>query len=216
MKSGFDRTLTGVSVLAGLALAGAFLAGLFSGSRAPVGPDDGLPAGLEADSGASSGTTVPAETPRPDSMAPRAPRGRPSGAAAGAPLVDPAPFEGSARVEILNGAGRAGFARDATTRLRDLGHDVVLFGNAERFDHATSVVLDRGGPPGAARAVAVALGIDVVRVEPDADLALDATVILGADWELPPARPEPADGLEGFLRRLLGSGRDPGGPGSGG
>ncbi len=185
-----DRTLTAVSVVAGLALVGAFIAGLLSAPAAPGGPADDVPSARPPE----GRSAAPSAAPAPDSARPPA----------GPPLVDPARFEGSARVEILNGAGRAGFARDATTRLRALGHDVVLFGNADRFDYATSVVLDRGGPAGAARAVADALGIDEVRVEPDPDLALDATVILGADWRLPPPPTEPAAGLGGLLRRLLG------------
>jgi hypothetical protein len=38
------------------------------------------------------------------------------------------------RVEILNGGGHAGAAREATDQLRDLGFDVVFFGNAGSFD----------------------------------------------------------------------------------
>jgi hypothetical protein len=104
------------------------------------------------------------------------------------------------RIEVLNGAGRAGLARDATHRLRGHGFDVVFFGNAGRFDHTTSVVLARTGDLEGARAVAASLGIDSVAVDPDAALLLDATVILGADW--PPPVPEPVPPLD-RLRRLL-------------
>jgi len=202
VKSGMDRTLTAVSVLAGLALVGAFVAGLLGGAERGTGADgDSAP---EVEAGGAAGS-APATPPlgggeeRAGAIERRA-----AGEVRTQPLADAAPFEGAAKVEVLNGAGRAGFARDATTRLRDLGHDVVFYGNAGRFDYASSVVLDRGGPPGAARAVAEALGIDEVRVERDPDLALDATVILGAGWELPPPPPEPAGGVLGFLRRLLG------------
>jgi hypothetical protein len=104
------------------------------------------------------------------------------------------------RVEVLNGAGRAGLARDATHRLRGDGFDVVFYGNAGRFDHGTSVVLARTDGLVQARAVAAALGIDSVRAEPDARLLLDATVVLGADWPPPtPGAGQPFD----RLRRLL-------------
>lgn len=116
-------------------------------------------------------------------------------AAAGAPaLADPA----QVRVEVLNGAGTAGLARDATHRLRGLGFDVVYFGNATAFDRGRSVVLDRVRDPARARAVAASLGIDSVATVPDATLLLDVTVVLGEDWP-----PEPAD-RTGLVERLRG------------
>lgn len=86
------------------------------------------------------------------------------------------------RVEVLNGAGRAGLAREATERLRDRGLDVVYFGNAREFGRDSTVVLDRVGREENARAVAEALGITAIRSEPDSTLLLDVTVILGRDW----------------------------------
>lgn len=100
------------------------------------------------------------------------------------------------RVEVLNGAGTGGLAREATERLRAVGFDVVYFGNAARFDHPRSVVLDRVGRPAEARAVAAALGIDSVATAIDASLMLEATVLLGDDW--PPAPVE----KKGWLDRL--------------
>jgi len=88
------------------------------------------------------------------------------------------------RVEVLNGAGRPGLAREATERLRDRGFDVVYFGNARGFGRDSSIVLDRVGKEETARAVAAALGITVVGSEPDSTLLLDVTVILGKDWPL--------------------------------
>ena len=92
------------------------------------------------------------------------------------------------RVEVLNGAGTAGLARDATHRLRAAGFDVVFFGNADHFDHAESVVVDRLGEIRRARGVAAALGIDSVVTAIDSTLMLEVTVVLGDDW--PPPRPE--------------------------
>ena len=91
------------------------------------------------------------------------------------------------RVEVLNGGGRAGLARDATEALRDDGFDVVFFGNARESRGDSSVVLDRIGRPDFARSVADALGIRNVRSEPDSNLYLDVSVVLGAGWDLPPA-----------------------------
>lgn len=93
----------------------------------------------------------------------------------------------SVRVEVLNGSGAAGLARDATHALREQGFDVVFFGNAGRFDHARSAVLDRTGGLDRARAVAAALGIDSVATAIDSTLMLEVTVVLGRDW--PPVVP---------------------------
>ena len=86
------------------------------------------------------------------------------------------------RVEVLNGAGDAGAAAQVTDALRAAGFDVKTYGNAERFDYAESHVLDRSGRPGAAGAVAAALGGIGVVERLDEELYLDASVILGSDW----------------------------------
>jgi hypothetical protein len=98
------------------------------------------------------------------------------------------------RVEVRNGAGEAGLARAATDVLRDEGFDVVFYGNAESFDRDSSVVLDRVGRLDLARDVADALGIPRVLSEPDSNLYLDATVVLGEDWTAP--EPEPPSEVE--------------------
>ena len=86
------------------------------------------------------------------------------------------------RVEILNAGGHPGAAREATDQLRDSGFDVVFFGNAAAFDRDSSVVLDRSGHLQAARDVADALGIRNLRSEPDSNLYLDVSVVLGREW----------------------------------
>ena len=94
------------------------------------------------------------------------------------------------RVEVLNGAGKMGLARDATHVLRGHGFDVVFFGNAARFDHARSRVIDRTGELEHARAVAAALRIDSMATAIDSSLMLEVTVVLGEDWP-PAAAPAP-------------------------
>lgn len=99
---------------------------------------------------------------------------------------------GRVRVEVLNGGGHVGAAREATEVLRGAGFDVVFFGNAGTFDRDSSVVLDRIGSLEGARDVADALGIRRVLSEPDSNLYLDVTVVLGRDWEpAPPPTGEP-------------------------
>lgn len=109
-------------------------------------------------------------------------------------------------VEVLNGGGRTGMARRATDLLRDRGYDVVYWGNAASFDHETSVVLDRVGRPELARAVARHLNIRRVRSEPDSNLYLDVTVVLGTAWEpAPSGRVESEEGVPAWwdLRRFF-------------
>ncbi len=89
---------------------------------------------------------------------------------------------GRVRVEVLNAGGREDMARLATDHLRDRGFDVVYFGNAEAFGQQSTMVLDRASRPQAAAAVAQALGTDWVESQPDANLYLDVTVLLGSDW----------------------------------
>jgi len=95
------------------------------------------------------------------------------------------------RVEVLNGAGRAGLARVATAALRDAGFDVVYFGNAPAFDTDSSVVIDRVDRPEVAVAVGRAAGIDRIHSEPDPGRQVEATVLLGRDWEPPPGARSP-------------------------
>jgi hypothetical protein len=106
------------------------------------------------------------------------------------------------RLEVLNGSGRAGLARQATERLRRSGFDVVYFGNAPAR-HDSSEVLDRAGSPVIARAAADELGITRVVSAPDSALLLDATVLLGRDW--PRAAPaEVTAGRRGWWSRIKG------------
>jgi hypothetical protein len=120
----------------------------------------------------------------------------------GAPREPDTPAYAEIRVEVLNGAGGSGLARDVTHRLREGGFDVVYFGNAARFDYPRSVVLDRMGDPARGRAVAAALGIDTTATAVDPSLLLDVTVILGGDWPLPvPGRKRWPDRAREWLAR---------------
>jgi hypothetical protein len=86
------------------------------------------------------------------------------------------------RVEVLNGGGIGGIARNATRALRDRGFDVVYYGNAENFSQDSSVVLDRVGQVDLAQAVAEVLRIQRVRTELDSTLYVEVTVRLGPEW----------------------------------
>ncbi len=129
----------------------------------------------------------------------------------GIPPPIPFLFQGRVRVEVLNAGGRSGVAREATGALRDLGLDVVYYGNAENFSEDPSVVLDRVGRLEEARAVADALGIRQVLVEPDSNLFVDLSIRLGPEWSLPPGEEVPVGGEARWwdIRRFF---RKKGGP----
>jgi hypothetical protein len=97
----------------------------------------------------------------------------------------PSLVSGRVKVQVLNGGGLPGVAWDATRALRDLGFDVVSYGNAGTFSQDSSVVMDRVGRLGTARLVAEMLGIEGVRSEPDSSLYVDVTVLLGPEWTHP-------------------------------
>ncbi len=101
------------------------------------------------------------------------------------------------RVEVLNGAGAAGVARQATDRLRELDFDVVYYGNADNFDQDSSVSIARLDSVEPARRAADALGLHRVVHRPDRNLYLDVTVIIGEDWV--DALDEPEEGPPGKL-----------------
>lgn len=90
------------------------------------------------------------------------------------------------RVEVYNAGGVSGMAREATGILREAGFDVVTFGNARAFDpERRSEVVDRVERADMAQAVAATLGIDNVQSEPDPNLYVDVTVVLGREWSAP-------------------------------
>jgi hypothetical protein len=91
-------------------------------------------------------------------------------------------------VEVLNGAGRPGLARQATQLLRQRGLDVVYFGNAERGADTTWVLVRRGELARGHQA-ARALGQGVVRSAPDSLPRVDVTIVLGRDYRPPPGGP---------------------------
>lgn len=87
-------------------------------------------------------------------------------------------------VEVLNASRRPGQARIATRVLRRSGIDVVAFGNAPTGSaelDSTRIIIRRGDT-GTGRRVRAALGVGAVVSDPDPELLVDVTVLLGADF----------------------------------
>lgn len=93
------------------------------------------------------------------------------------------------QLEVLNGCGHDGLAYEMQRYLRVRGFDVVASGNHTTFGIEKTAILDRIGDDRAALEVAKALGLkkESVQSEPDPGLYLDASVIVGCDYEsIPP------------------------------
>jgi hypothetical protein len=95
----------------------------------------------------------------------------------------PRPDGGRIRVRVLNGAGAPGVAQQVQPLLIDIGAELILSGNADRFDYETTqVVFYDDDHAEDARAVASALGVGEI-VRSRTELAVvDVTVVVGADF----------------------------------
>ena len=111
--------------------------------------------------------------------------------------VSHAPRKASAsrniHVEVLNGCGKNGIARQVGRHLRTLGFDVMTLDNAESFNYPESIVIDRVGKPDYVGQVADALGIRnrIQQLIPDPFRIEEVTVIIGRDYRrlgFPPAQ----------------------------
>ena len=87
------------------------------------------------------------------------------------------PFE----MEVLNGTGEPGIARMITKQLRIIGFDVVIEGNAPRFDFKESLLVDRRNNPSLMRKLSGILGCRRVLKQYRDDSEVDVTLIIGWD-----------------------------------
>ncbi len=91
--------------------------------------------------------------------------------------------DGRFRVAVLNGTGQAGLANAAKKGLLSKGIDVIEASNADSFDYQNSVLIARKrGLDVDALAEALGCANVIEQIQPDA--LEDATLILGADYEL--------------------------------
>ena len=85
------------------------------------------------------------------------------------------------QIEVLNGTRIDGLARRMTLKLRERGVDVVFFGSAATSTADSTMVIARRGDVAAAERVRDMLGVGKVIDDPEAQLLLDVTVVLGRD-----------------------------------
>lgn len=89
------------------------------------------------------------------------------------------------QVEVLNATPRSGLARTATRELRRGGIDVMFYGTAEGAPLDSTRLLVRRGDSTAAKRAARLLGAGRIEWAPDSTRRVDATVLLGADYQPP-------------------------------
>lgn len=89
------------------------------------------------------------------------------------------------QLEVLNGCGIAGAASTFTAALRKNGFDVVEAGNFENYNMEKTTIISRTMNKENAKHIADALGIKYsqIIVEASENYYLDATIIIGADYQ---------------------------------
>ena len=97
-------------------------------------------------------------------------------------------------IKVLNGCGIPGLAAIYTDFLRDEGMDVISSENADNFHYSNTLVISRFTDMERAKFVSNILGLDESQIidAPDTGMYLDATVIIGSDY----------DQLESFERAI--------------
>lgn len=86
------------------------------------------------------------------------------------------------RIEILNGTGQSGLASKAADVLRQRGIDVLDVSNADHFTYSETILIGRKSGRDLA-ALGRSLGCDNVIEQLVDDSLVDATLILGADFD---------------------------------
>ena len=82
---------------------------------------------------------------------------------------------------VLNGSGRAGIAGQVSELLRQYGYTVVSTGNADHFNHPTTLVMTAPRNAQRVKPLAEFLGASIQEVE---GAGSEVTVIIGKDFTL--------------------------------
>ena len=120
----------------------------------------------------------------------------PSPSATGQTAALPPVERSTIEVRVLNGCGTPGASRQMTTRIRDLGFDVVTADNADHFGYERTLVVDHTDRPEVGRSVAASLGCGQLSTRHDEMALAHVTVILGKDWESFLGRANQTDGKQ--------------------
>lgn len=105
-------------------------------------------------------------------------------------------------IEVLNGCGAGGAAKELTSILRTKGFDVTDFRNAEDFGYSRTVVRIRNVDREKGEAFAAFIGTDSVVAEGGDRSKPDICVVVGEDWkELPIVAGRGKE--EGSLTRMI-------------
>jgi hypothetical protein len=84
-------------------------------------------------------------------------------------------------VEVLNGCGAVGVAREVGEILIDKDCDVMFVGNADDFGHRETLVVDRSGDRSKALTVASMLPGSSVIYQVSSAFFVDVTVVIGSE-----------------------------------
>ncbi len=87
----------------------------------------------------------------------------------------------SFQLEVLNGTGETGLAMKTAMVLREMGIDVLIVGDAERYDFTESILIDRKGNPALMKKLSRLLGCHRVLKQVQPRPLVDATLIIGED-----------------------------------
>lgn len=95
-----------------------------------------------------------------------------------------APFiPNTGQIQILNGCGKPGAAEQFRNYLTDRGFDIIEFGNAGSWNYAHTLVIARTSNEPVARDLAKVLDTENLIHLSDPLAMVDATVIIGKDYE---------------------------------
>ncbi|MEN6371596.1 MAG: LCP family protein [Armatimonadota bacterium] len=89
-------------------------------------------------------------------------------------------------VEVLNGSGTAGLAKQVSDQLQTLGYRVISTGNANGFNYERSQITARAGMEDKAREIAPLIGNAEVKTAADSEStsgSADITVIIGKNYK---------------------------------
>jgi hypothetical protein len=87
------------------------------------------------------------------------------------------------QIQVLNGCGTSGAAEVFRDFLIDEGFDIIEFGNAPGWNYPKTMVIARTGDDKVAKSLAQVMGTDRLLHLKDADALVEATVIVGKDYE---------------------------------